>query len=85
MDSKPIAEARANLSELIVGVRLLRHGITLTSRGKPQAALVPFELAQAAETAGGMDAAVAILRKAAQLRAALSPASGPSVIAAVRA
>jgi prevent-host-death family protein len=66
MDNKPVAEARANLSELIVGVRLLRHGIRLTSRNKPQAALVPFELADAAEAAGGMDAATEILRKAAQ-------------------
>jgi prevent-host-death family protein len=66
MDDKPIAEARANLSELIASVRLLRQGVQLTRRGKPQAALVPFELAQAAEAVGGMDAAVEVLRKAAQ-------------------
>jgi prevent-host-death family protein len=66
MDSKPIAEARANLSDLIAGVRLLRQGVRLTSRDKPVAALVPFELADAAEAAGGMDAAVELLRKAAQ-------------------
>lgn len=66
MDEKPIAEARANLSELIAQVRLLRHGVLLTRREKPQAALVPFELAQAAEAVGGIDAAVAILAKAAQ-------------------
>lgn len=64
MDDKPIAEARANLTELIASVRLLRHGVQLSRRGKPQAALVPLELAQAAEAAGGMDAATEILRKA---------------------
>jgi len=66
MDDKPIAEARANLTELIASVRLLRQGVQLSRRGKPQAALVPFELATAAEAAGGMDAATEILRKAAQ-------------------
>ncbi len=64
MDEKPIAEARANLSELIASVRLLRQGVRLTRREKPQAALVPVELADAAEAAGGMDAAAEILRKA---------------------
>ena len=66
MDDKPIAEARANLSELTASVRLLRQGVQLTRRGKPQAALVPFELAEAAEAVGGMDAATEILRQAAQ-------------------
>lgn len=65
MDDKPIAEARANLSELIASVRLLRLGVLLTRRGKPQAALVPYELAQAADAVGGMDAAIGILNKAA--------------------
>jgi prevent-host-death family protein len=66
MDNKPIAEARANLSDLIASVRLLRQGVHLTRRGKPQAALVPVELADAAEEAGGMDAATEILRGAAK-------------------
>lgn len=61
MDEKPIAEARANLTELIASVRLMRKGIELTRRTKPQAALVPVELARAAEAAGGMDAATKIL------------------------
>ena len=65
MDDKPIAEARANLTELIAGVRLLRRAVQLSRRGKPQAALVPVELAQAAEAVGGVDAATEILRKAA--------------------
>jgi PHD/YefM family antitoxin component YafN of YafNO toxin-antitoxin module len=66
MDDKPIAEARANLSDLASTVRLLRQAVQLSRRGKPQAALVPVELAEAAEAAGGMDAATEILRKAAQ-------------------
>lgn len=64
MDDRPIAEARANLTELIASVRLLRRGVLLTRRGKPQAALVPVELAEAAEAVGGVDVAAKILRKA---------------------
>lgn len=66
MDDKPVAEARANLTDLIASVRLLRQGVRLSRRGKPQAAIVPLELAEAAEAAGGMDAAAELLRKAAQ-------------------
>ncbi|HMG63712.1 MAG TPA: type II toxin-antitoxin system prevent-host-death family antitoxin [Streptosporangiaceae bacterium] len=66
MDDKPIAEARANMSDLVASVRLLRQGVRLSRRGKPQAALVPFELADAAEAAGGMDIATEILRKSVQ-------------------
>lgn len=66
MDEKPIADARANLSEVIASVRLLRQGVHLTRRGKPQAAIVPTELADAAEAVGGMDAATEILRQAAR-------------------
>lgn len=64
MDDKPIATARANLSELVAEVRLLRRPFTLSRRGKPQAALVPVELAMAAEAAGGTDKATDILRAA---------------------
>jgi len=63
MDDIPIAEARANLTELIASVRLLRRLVHLSRRGKPQAAIVPVELADAAETAGGPDAAAEILRE----------------------
>lgn len=65
MDDKPISDARANLTEMVASVRLLRRAVRLSRRGKPQAALVPVELAEAAEAAGGMDAAAEILRKAA--------------------
>jgi prevent-host-death family protein len=65
MDELPIAEARANLSEITSQVRHTRQPVRLTRRGKPQAAIVPVELAEAAEAAGGMDAAIAMLGKAA--------------------
>lgn len=58
---QPIAEARANLSELLASVRLLRRTYFLTSRGKRQAAVVPVELAEAAQAAGGPDKATAII------------------------
>jgi prevent-host-death family protein len=64
MDELPIAEARANLSEITSKVRHTRQPVRLTRRNTPQAAIVPVELADAAEAAGGMDAAIAILGKA---------------------
>lgn len=60
-DDLPIAEARANLSEALANVRLLRRIYFLASRGKRQAAVVPVELAEAAQQAGGPDKATAIL------------------------
>lgn len=62
----PIAEARANLSELLSAVRLLRRTYFLTSRSKRQAALVPVELGELVEEAGGPDKAAEILRGASQ-------------------
>ncbi|MFF5261447.1 type II toxin-antitoxin system Phd/YefM family antitoxin [Actinomadura viridis] len=61
-ESLPTSEARANLSDVIASVRLLRRCIYLTRRDKPQAALVPVELADAAVEAGGADPAAQILR-----------------------
>ncbi|MEV6074945.1 type II toxin-antitoxin system prevent-host-death family antitoxin [Streptomyces sp. NPDC052069] len=58
---QPIAEARANLSELLNSVRLLRRTYFLTSRGKRQAAVVPAELGELIQQAGGADTAAAIL------------------------
>ncbi|MGW4648088.1 type II toxin-antitoxin system prevent-host-death family antitoxin [Kitasatospora sp. NPDC004289] len=58
----PIAEARANLSELLAGVRLLRRGYFLTSRGKRAAALVPVELGELVDQVGGPDRAAQVLR-----------------------
>lgn len=58
---QPIATARANLSELITTVRMLRRAYFLTSRGKRQAAVVPAELGELVEQAGGPDKAAKIL------------------------
>lgn len=60
----PISEARANLSELVHSVRLLRKCVMLTQRGKPRAAIVTAELGEAVIAAGGPDAALAILSSA---------------------
>lgn len=60
--SLPTSEARANLSDVIASVRLLRLCIYLTRRAKPQAGLVPVELVDAAVAVGGADAAAQILR-----------------------
>ncbi|MFD3517734.1 type II toxin-antitoxin system prevent-host-death family antitoxin [Streptomyces sp. NPDC058657] len=57
-----IAEARANMSELLASVRLLRRSYFLTSRGTRQAAVVPVELGELVERAGGPDQAAAILQ-----------------------
>lgn len=65
MDEQPIAEARANLSEITARVRLLRKTVMLTRRGHAQAAIVPAELAEAVEAAGGPDAATELLTRAA--------------------
>lgn len=62
MDEHPIAEARANLSELAVQVRLLRKVVMLTRRGRAQVAIVPAELAEAVEEVGGPDKATDLLR-----------------------
>jgi len=59
----PITDARANLTEVIASVRLLRHCVMLTQSGEPQAAIVPAELGKAIDAAGGPDAALAALRE----------------------
>lgn len=59
----PIAHARANLSDLIARTRHGRQTIILTSRGKPQAALIPYETARLIDQAGGIDAIHKILSK----------------------
>ncbi|MGW6912535.1 prevent-host-death family protein [Kitasatospora sp. NPDC054939] len=58
---QPIAVARANISELLASVRLLRRTYFLTSRGKRQAAVVPAELGELVEQAGGPDEAIKAL------------------------
>lgn len=63
METQPVAEARANLSEIVNQVRIARRSVVLTRRGTPQAAVVPTELASEAELAGGPDVAAEILRR----------------------
>lgn len=59
---QPIAQARANLSELLNNVRLLRQIHFLTSRSRRVAAVVPADLGEAIEQAGGVDRALEILK-----------------------
>lgn len=56
-----VADARANITELISHVRLLRWIVILRNRRTPMAGLVPIELAEAAKKVGGADKAIAIL------------------------
>jgi len=60
-ESVAISDARANLTELVNSVRLLRRCVLLTQRGKVRAAIVPGELGEAIQAAGGPDAALAKL------------------------
>lgn len=60
---QPIAQARANLSELLNSVRLLRRVHFLTSRGKRVAAVVPAELGEQIVEAGGPDQVLALLQE----------------------
>ena len=59
-----IAEARANLSEVLNAVRLQDRGVRLNRRGTPQAAIVPTDVLDLIEQVGGLDAARAALREA---------------------
>lgn len=58
----PIAEARANMSDLLSAVGLLKRVYFLTSRSKRKAALVPVELGELIEQVGGAEKAAEILR-----------------------
>lgn len=60
-ESVAISDARANLTELVASVRLLRRCVVLTQRGKPRAAIVPLEVAEAIDSVGGIHNAVEIL------------------------
>lgn len=58
-----VADARANITELISRVRLLRWTVFLSNRRTPMAALVPIELGKLIRRAGGADRAIEILRE----------------------
>lgn len=57
----PVSDARANITEVITRVRLLRWTVFLTNRDKPVAAVVPIELGRLIRRAGGADRAREIL------------------------
>ncbi|MEU8839944.1 prevent-host-death family protein [Streptomyces roseus] len=59
----PISEARANITDVIASVRLLRSCVFLLRREKPQAAIVPIELGHLVRQVGGPDAAADLLAK----------------------
>lgn len=59
----PISEARANLTEVVNAVRLQDRTVRLTRRGAPQAAVVPADILDLIEEAGGLDDARSALRR----------------------
>ncbi|WP_344098602.1 hypothetical protein, partial [Nocardiopsis tropica] len=59
----PIVEARASLSSLLSATELLKRTYFLTGRGKRKAAVIPVELGELIEKAGGPDAAAQLLRE----------------------
>jgi prevent-host-death family protein len=63
MEDVPIADARANLSDIASRVRYTRESVRLTRRGTPQAAIVPADLGDLIEAVGGPDKAAEILRR----------------------
>jgi prevent-host-death family protein len=59
----PVSEARANLTEVVNAVRLQDKAVRLTRRGAPQAAVVPVDILDLIEEAGGLDGARSALRR----------------------
>jgi prevent-host-death family protein len=62
-ENMTVSDARANITEVINRVRLLRWCVLLTNRDKPVAAVVPAELGQLIRRAGGPDKVAEILRE----------------------
>lgn len=60
-EDMPVSEARANITEVISHVRLLRWTVFLTNRDRPVAALVPIGLGKLIRRAGGADEVAALL------------------------
>lgn len=58
-----VSEARANITEVLARVRLLRWTVFLFNRRTPVAAIVPIELGRLVRRAGGADRAAEILRE----------------------
>lgn len=57
-----VSEARANLTDVLSHVRLLRWTVFLLNRRTAVAAIVPIELGRLVRRAGGADRAAEILR-----------------------
>jgi prevent-host-death family protein len=66
MDTIPgtmnVSDARANLTEVVNTVRLQDRTVRLMRRGTPQAAVMPVDLLDLVEQAGGLDAVREVLR-----------------------
>jgi len=62
-EDMPVSEFRANVTNALDHVRLLRWTIFLTTRGKPTAAVVPPGLGKLVRLAGGADEAARILAR----------------------
>lgn len=65
-DTMAISDARANLTEVVNTVRLQDRTVRLTRRGTAQAAVVPADVLELIEAAGGLDQARAVLRACAE-------------------
>ncbi|MCC2280919.1 type II toxin-antitoxin system Phd/YefM family antitoxin [Streptomyces sp. ET3-23] len=57
-----MSEARANFSDLIGAVHLMRRIYYVTRRNQRRAAIMPADLGELIEQAGGPDKAAAVLR-----------------------
>lgn len=62
-ENMSVSDARANITEVINRVRLLRWCVLLTNRDKPVAAVIPAELGQLIRRAGGPDKVAEMLRE----------------------
>jgi prevent-host-death family protein len=60
-DQVAVTDARANLSELVASVRLQNRCIWLTQHGRRRVAVLPLEIGEAIERAGGVTAALKLL------------------------
>jgi prevent-host-death family protein len=54
-DTMQVSDARANLTEVVNAVRLQDRTVRLTRRGTPQAAIVPMDVVDIIERAGGLE------------------------------
>jgi len=63
MENVPVADARANLTDVVARVRYTRESVRLTRRGTPQAVIVPVDIGDLIEAVGGPDKAGEILRR----------------------